>query len=111
MNIILFIDSSRQEEIMVSVSSDGTKIEEKLTAKFTKAQQVLPLIEKILAENKLKLQDLTEIKVHTGPGSFTGLRVGLVVANILGTILNIPVNGQPAGEITSPKYEGSKYDE
>ncbi|MFH1536127.1 MAG: hypothetical protein ABIC96_03620 [Patescibacteria group bacterium] len=34
------------------------------------------------------------IEVETGPGSFTGLRVGVSVANALGFALNIPVNGK-----------------
>ena len=52
----------------------------------------------------MKLLDITEIEVHTGPGSFTGLRVGIAVATTLGKLLNIPVNGQIDPNIT-PKYE------
>lgn len=41
----------------------------------------------------MKLSDITEIQVKTGPGSFTGLRVGVSVAKTLGKLLHIPVNG------------------
>ena len=38
--------------------------------------------------------ELEGIEVETGPGSFTGLRVGVSVANALGFALGIPVNGK-----------------
>lgn len=58
------------------------------------SQVLLPLIEKILKKNKLKFSDLKEIEVKTGPGSFTGIRVGVSVANALAFSLKIPVNGK-----------------
>jgi tRNA threonylcarbamoyladenosine biosynthesis protein TsaB len=42
----------------------------------------------------LKFKDLAKIQVKTGPGSFTGLRVGVSTANALGFSLGIPVNGK-----------------
>ncbi len=57
------------------------------------SQVLLPLIVKILDQQQLKFSDLQGIEVSTGPGSFTGLRVGATVAQTLGFALNIPVNG------------------
>lgn len=57
-----------------------------------------------------KLSDITEITVMTGPGSFTGIRVGIAVARILGLLLLVPVNGKPATEPIIPRYEPSKFD-
>ena len=51
-------------------------------------------IEKALKKKKAKLEDIKEIKVQTGPGSFTGLRVGVTVANTLAWVLGIKVNGK-----------------
>jgi len=73
------------------------------------SQVVLPLISQILKKNKVKLQDLTEIEVNPGPGSFTGTRVGITVANTLRFLLNIPVNGKK-GKIIKPIYSKSKFD-
>lgn len=39
-------------------------------------------------------QDISEIEVNPGPGSFTGSRVGVTIANALGMALKVPVNGQ-----------------
>lgn len=66
------------------------------------SHDLVPLIEEALHENKLTFTDISEISVHTGPGSFTGLRVGIAVANTLGLLLGVPVNGKKA--IATPKY-------
>lgn len=71
------------------------------------SQNLLPLIEKLLQQEKLLLKDLGAIEVNAGPGSFTGTRVGVSVANALGWALKIPVNGQ---KIALPRYEASKFD-
>ncbi len=47
---------------------------------------------------------LKEIRVNTGPGSFTGLRVGASIANALGFLLKISVNSKKIGEGVFPIY-------
>lgn len=67
---------------------------------------------------KKYFKGITAIEVNTGPGSFTGTRVGVAVANALGFALDIPVNGSPRspreagkkGKIVLPKYTKSKFD-
>lgn len=48
-------------------------------------------IETILHENKATIGDIQAIIAYQGPGSFTGLRIGLSVANALAYALNIPI--------------------
>jgi len=48
-------------------------------------------IERIFKLNKLKVADLDEIIIGIGPGSYTGLRIGVVIAKIFGWNNNIPV--------------------
>lgn len=48
-------------------------------------------IKEMLGQNKLELKDLRGIVVFKGPGSFTGLRIGISVANALAYALNIPI--------------------
>jgi tRNA threonylcarbamoyladenosine biosynthesis protein TsaB len=52
-----------------------------------------PAIEKVLARAGIDRGDLTGIAVGVGPGPFTGLRVGLVTARMLGAVLDVPVCG------------------
>ncbi|HVZ58964.1 MAG TPA: hypothetical protein VG935_04405 [Patescibacteria group bacterium] len=102
--VVLSIDTSRYDKLVVGVDSAGEKkvIEEEFD--FRKSQGVLPLIEKVLHEEHVEFVDLAKIEVTTGPGSFTGLRVGTAIANTLGTILQIPLNQQAIGEIVTPIY-------
>jgi len=102
MEKVLLIDTSNSQETIVGLKIDNKKDFLKGRSKVLKAQNVLPLIEKILKKHKLKTSDLTEIKVNTGPGSFTGLRVGVAVANALAWVLKIPVDGKKQVE---PKYK------
>jgi tRNA threonylcarbamoyl adenosine modification protein YeaZ len=60
------------------------------------AERIFPAIDELLARNGLAYKDLTRIAVTTGPGSFTGLRIGLSGARGLGLALGIPVIGIPS---------------
>lgn len=99
---VLFIDTSDSKEIKVGLKIDGKKYFKK--KKMEKAQIVLSMIENILEEHELNIRSIDMIEVATGPGSFTGLRVGVSIANTLGAFLNIPINGQKTGKLAQPVY-------
>ncbi len=50
-------------------------------------------IDQLLSKASLNLTNLDGLGVFTGPGSFTGLRIGLSVANAMAYGLNIPIIG------------------
>ena len=54
-------------------------------------EEILSNIELILKEAGKKYSDLSSIKVNPGPGPYTGVRVGVTVANTLAFSLDIPV--------------------
>lgn len=101
----IFIDTSSNKRISVGLEVNGEKdlVEEIIGDQ--KAQVVLPLIADLLTKHKLKPTDVTNIEVVVGPGSFTGLRVGVSIANALAYSLKIPVNGKPIGQFVTPIYE------
>lgn len=51
----------------------------------------IPLIKKILKDNNISVKDLNQIEVINGPGSFTGVRIGVTIAKTLSFTLNIPI--------------------
>ena len=56
-------------------------------------EQLIPTIEQLLNDTSLTYPDLSAIVVGTGPGPFTGLRVGMATASALGVALGLPVHG------------------
>ena len=97
----LYIDTHDNKKTVVGLDGD---IIEKVTGP-DKSQPVLSLIDQTIKKHHKNLSDITEIEVETGPGSFTGLKVGVAIANALGWSLNIPVNGK---KFVEPLYEGKK---
>lgn len=100
----IIIDSSDNNHIFVGIKTarGNDAIDEPLGTH--KSQVVLSFIEKLLHRQKLTIQDVTSITVHEGPGSFTGLRVGVSIGNALSALLQIPINNMKPGTIVEPKY-------
>lgn len=108
--MVLTIDTTNTEEILVCLEDPRSNKTDKIVSRQERGSQVLlPMIVKILKKNKANFNDVTQIKVNPGPGSFTGTRVGVAVANALGYALGIPVNGKK-GKIVLAVYTKSRFD-
>jgi tRNA threonylcarbamoyl adenosine modification protein YeaZ len=57
------------------------------------ADRLMPMIEAVIRDAGLAFADLQRIAVTTGPGSFTGVRVGIAAARALALALDIPAIG------------------
>lgn len=66
---------------------------EKWPAHRQLAESLHAKIRDLLADQKKDWQDIQGVVVYKGPGSFTGLRIGLSVANALAASLEIPIAG------------------
>jgi len=102
---ILVLDTSSSKKITVGLITNGRKDIQTKKINSNRTQIILSMINKILKKHSLNPEDLSEIKINVGPGSFTGLRVGLAIANILSFVLKIPINGKKIGEIILPIYK------
>lgn len=103
-NTILLMDTADNKKITVGLIIDGKKDIQTKGIASNKTQIILPMIDKILRKHSLELDSLSGININVGPGSFTGLRIGLAVANALSFVLKIPINGKKVGEIILPIY-------
>jgi tRNA threonylcarbamoyladenosine biosynthesis protein TsaB len=77
----------------VSISQDGKTIlcKEMAEAGYSHAEKLHVFIEESLKESKLSFNDLSAIAVSQGPGSYTGLRIGVSAAKGLCFALNLPL--------------------
>lgn len=77
----------------VSVARNGETVQCKEMAEmgYSHAEKLHVFIDEILAENQLTYNDLSAIAVSQGPGSYTGLRIGISAAKGLCYALNIPL--------------------
>ena len=57
------------------------------------AERLMPMIESVMHGAGLRFSSINRIAVTLGPGSFTGLRIGIAAARALGLAANIPVVG------------------
>ena len=56
-------------------------------------EALIPMIQELFEAAHLNMKDLTAVAVAVGPGSFTGVRIGIATARAIGMALNIPVYG------------------
>ncbi len=61
-----------------------------LNIKKTHSERLMPLLDQLLTESGIEREELGAIAVAAGPGSFTGLRIGVATARGLAQALNIP---------------------
>ena len=94
--LTLAIDTARERLQLALVLAGGAIDTEIRDVARGHAELIFPAIATLLGRNDLAYGDLKCIGVATGPGSFTGLRIGLSAARGLGLALDIPVVGVPS---------------
>lgn len=102
----LFINSATTN-LVVAILVDGkiTYLYDNNDDKDT-SSKIMPVIDEAFKKSKIVPKDINKIFVVNGPGSFTGIRVGLTVAKVMGYSFNIPVI-----PVSSLEFMCSGYDE
>ena len=91
--LTIAIDSS-QEVCTLAIGRDSTLVSEcAFPHKMSLLRQMLPNIESMLADAGCAARDLEAVIVSLGPGSFTGLRIGVTIAKSLAYVLGKPIVG------------------
>jgi tRNA threonylcarbamoyladenosine biosynthesis protein TsaB len=89
---ILALDTSTFVASVALVDTDGTRVlVDKDAQVSTHSEQLLPLVSAALADAGLAMRDVDAIACGSGPGSFTGLRIGLATAKGLCFALGKPL--------------------
>lgn len=91
--MILYINTTERDflkfalidksEVFLSINNIGNK----------QSENMIFLLNKFLKSRRIKLTSLTKIIVNRGPGSFTSVRIGIVLANTFSYALKIPIIG------------------
>lgn len=105
--LILTIDTTQAKKTIVSLECGEIKKLEEINTPYASSQMTLPTIDALLSEYGFSLENITEIRVNEGPGSFTGVRVGLAIAYTFHTLYGIPINGQDL--LVKAKYNQVEY--
>jgi tRNA A37 threonylcarbamoyladenosine modification protein TsaB len=87
---IIVINTAAPGEIFVALF-DGEKI--KKLKKKGHSDKALSVVDQLLKKNKTRSEDIRGVAAVSGPGSFTAVRQGVVVANTLGYLFRVPVVG------------------
>lgn len=91
--MILLFDSSAMQIELILVGGDSERVAYSWEAGRTLARDMLQFLSEKLAENDASFDSLTGIGVYSGPGSYTGLRIGITVLNTLAQSKGIPIVG------------------
>lgn len=105
--ISLFIDTSSTTAI-VALYNGNKQIEIiKEDNMQDISSHIMPMLDKLLTNNNIVINRINKIFVVNGPGSFTGLRIGVTIAKIIAWSLNIPVVPISSLEVlASTSFEG-----
>lgn len=95
--------------VQVSANGQVNVLSERLVDNVRGHMELLaPNIQVCLAEAELSPGDLHSVVAGTGPGPFTGLRVGMATAAAFGDALSIPVHGIPSAAATAWEHATSQ---
>ena len=86
----LYIDT-HYSELVLALFLDGKLIDTKVLDSNLHSKNTVPLLKELLDHHSLSIDNLGEVLVINGPGSFTGVRIGIVVAKMIGYTKNIPI--------------------
>ncbi len=92
---------------------EGSKLIDQLEegGDYSHAEKLAPFVDQLLKKNDLKPNDLSAIGISSGPGSYTGLRIGLSLAKGLAVGSQLPLIAIPTLDGMSWGARNSKKDE
>lgn len=93
---VLGIETSTPQAALALIDGEALVVEARLPTRMGEAERLLPAIDRLLADAGLWLGDLDGLGIAIGPGSFTGLRIGLATVKGLALGTGLPVAGVPS---------------
>ncbi len=89
---ILTIDTSGEFATVTVTDTDSKKtVTEVSHDVMSHLRLLIPMIQKALDKAGIKKEEITHIAAAVGPGSFTGIRIGLATAKVMAQMMNLPI--------------------
>ena len=104
---ILAIETSSDLCSVAVAQDENVFIELNYLKKHIHSEKILSMIETVLGSSSIKIEELKAIAVSIGPGSFTGLRIGLSAVKGIAFGLNLPLIPVPSEQALA--YQISRY--
>jgi tRNA threonylcarbamoyladenosine biosynthesis protein TsaB len=92
---------------VLDTASGGIIASESVAMTRGHAEALMPLLDRVMKRSGLAFRDLDRVVVTTGPGSFTGLRVGIAAARGFGVATGLPVIGVSTLSAYAAPYLGA----
>ena len=89
---ILAIYSTTKKAALALMLNDTTYFKE-IDNEITHSEKLLPLVDEVLNEHNVKVKDMDLLACTLGPGSFTGVRIGIATVKALAKVLNKKILG------------------
>ncbi|MDA8233577.1 MAG: tRNA (adenosine(37)-N6)-threonylcarbamoyltransferase complex dimerization subunit type 1 TsaB [Clostridia bacterium] len=104
--LVLGIDTATVVAGTAIINDDKVIAERFVNNKLTHSQNLMPMVDQVLKDAGVGPRDLKGLAVSIGPGSFTGLRIGLAAAKGMAQVLGIPLVGVPTLDILTYNLAG-----
>ena len=88
---VLGIDTSTKTTAIGLIEDDEVLCDYNLTGRVAHSESVTDMIHEIFEKFEFGLEDIDLIAVGIGPGSFTGLRIGITIAKVMAFALDVDV--------------------
>lgn len=105
---VLGIESATPVAAVAVAGPQGVLAERMVFNRRTHSVNLLPMIKAVLEESGVGRHGITGIAVSRGPGSFTGLRIGISAAKALARVMGVPVVGIPTLEALAYPLAGQR---
>jgi tRNA threonylcarbamoyladenosine biosynthesis protein TsaB len=106
---VLALETSTLAGGIALVDGERTVGEYVLNVRITHSERLMPAVDRVLTDAGWTARDLEGLAVAIGPGSFTGLRIGLSVAKGLAFALRIPVAAVPTLDAMAAAFPFARY--
>jgi tRNA threonylcarbamoyl adenosine modification protein YeaZ len=90
---LLAVDTSSKTASVALVSEEKLLGEFTVQTKFTHSQSLMPMVDQMLKQAGVSISEIDGFAASMGPGSYTGLRIGIAAVKAFGFALNKPVYG------------------